>query len=1157
MFDNNDFNESGVYYILLSNQNYSLSVLNNTTTPKSSLAVSFFDDSFYQAFYFLKTEDNSYFIMNINSLKIIGVENISNYSPIIQNFITPSDRYKWKITQANIYEKTYYIELKYNNKRIDIKNNFAIINTPNNYSQSQKFMFRKCLYNTPKSDLWQKWEKYFYRNFLKNLPIQLLIIRSAQNENYVLNLDSYNNNITLNDFNGNKEQIFIVLKLFNNFFISPYNSKIHFIGKEIINGRTYLKLNDSLFKLNINKDFDDNNGNPLYTISDEFNLYLDTSLSYLLEFNFFNGSISQKFYFSLISSSIFEIYLLTTLKYYNSGKNIFLKTKYILDYSLDGFRNMTYLSIDKNTKYISNNVLRKINTLTGIKINVEWINKFNKNNIISIEFNDNIFQLNLNILKNFINLVELHLPLTINSIIGTYKKNIPNVKILECDPKLLKYFDGISLEQYIIHKDIKEINKADFLHINAKELRLFKNIKKIQLGAFDNISFNIIICYLHHIKYLNKNIISIIFLLDDEQDTIYSNTFENFINLKLVKLPKNLKKIESKGFNNCRNLAYINLPESCTDVRWDSFFKCGNLEIDCKDEIKEKLKRNVEIKNKYILTKYDLKDYTSIEGLEIDLNTKVNKNALENLTNLKEIKCNPEILNMLPLAKYKENNLTTIIIQDGAKKLTKEMFKYCLNLEFISIPLSVKEIEEGTFDQCKNLRIVECDPCFLKYFREQYITTFIIQEGVKSVYKNQFNDINYIQYFIIPESVKYIEKRAFYDLKRIIYLKCEEKWENNEYFPFKYEIKEGTKIIDPEIFNGWFNLRTLIIPNSVNTILPFTFAYCRMINYLKCSPEYFNFLYVKNVKVLVLPEGVERLNNGDLKGFVNLIYLRLPNSIKFIEEDVFNDTPCLNFENISDHPIIRRLKVKKFIEEFNINKFKSDFDKLLLNFPSVDVPNYNFEKSDNSLKKKKNENENSEDSSDSEDKYEEDEDQDKNEEEKNDSLYEHKNEVKNEEYNQNKKEQYLFQDKKGMNNIYNYKNSDNIQGNKNNYKKNKLVNNFIKNGKKKTERTVEDIVEYDPTNKKYAPFIKIIIDSINKEINNVKKGNLLQELSYKLASICIKIKNKYNFTPRPVQILAILRLADSIFNNDGKGSIGEIKTGEGKSFIVSTLAILL
>ena len=46
MLDEDEFNESGIYYILLSNQNYSLSVLNNKTTPNSSLVVSFFDDSF-------------------------------------------------------------------------------------------------------------------------------------------------------------------------------------------------------------------------------------------------------------------------------------------------------------------------------------------------------------------------------------------------------------------------------------------------------------------------------------------------------------------------------------------------------------------------------------------------------------------------------------------------------------------------------------------------------------------------------------------------------------------------------------------------------------------------------------------------------------------------------------------------------------------------------------------------------------------------------------------------------------------------------------------------------------------------------------------------------------------------------------------------------
>ena len=54
--------------------------------------------------------------------------------------------------------------------------------------------------------------------------------------------------------------------------------------------------------------------------------------------------------------------------------------------------------------------------LTKIKINVEWKNKFNINKIISLELNDNIYQFNLNLLNNFINLEDLHLPLSINNI---------------------------------------------------------------------------------------------------------------------------------------------------------------------------------------------------------------------------------------------------------------------------------------------------------------------------------------------------------------------------------------------------------------------------------------------------------------------------------------------------------------------------------------------------------------------------------------------------------------------------------------------------------------------------------------------------------------------------------------------------------------------
>ena len=44
-------------------------------------------------------------------------------------------------------------------------------------------------------------------------------------------------------------------------------------------------------------------------------------------------------------------------------------------------------------------------------------------------------------------------------------------------------------------------------------------------------------------------------------------------------------------------------------------------------------------------------------------------------------------------------------------------------------------------------------------------------------------------------------------------------------------------------------------------------------------------------------------------------------------------------------------------------------------------------------------------------------------------------------------------------------------------------------------------------------------------------------------------------TPHPVQCITILRICDEILN--GRGAIAEVKTGEGKSFIISVIAIVL
>ena len=293
--------KEGLYYICCSfNPNYCLSIQQNKIEPNIPLIISNFYDSFYQAFYFYKNKDFSYSIMNINSLKIIGIDNIYKSSTVIQNIISPLENYKWEIRKTNnFYKNEYYIELKSNsNQRIDCLNNFVIINNKNDNSNTQRFVFRECLYNVPKSDLWIKWEKYHLRDYIEN---QMYIIRSAENDNFVFNFNSYNNNISLNNFNGNKEQLFFIIKLQNNLAMIPFNLMKQIENKSI-NGINFLTLKNtlSLFNLNINNESNDYNGIHMYKITNGNGLNLEISPTS----NFFNFNSISSFLFPLLCQDL-------------------------------------------------------------------------------------------------------------------------------------------------------------------------------------------------------------------------------------------------------------------------------------------------------------------------------------------------------------------------------------------------------------------------------------------------------------------------------------------------------------------------------------------------------------------------------------------------------------------------------------------------------------------------------------------------------------------------------------------------------------------------------------------------------------------------------------------------------------------------------------
>ena len=141
---------------------------------------------------------------------------------------------------------------------------------------------------------------------------------------------------------------------------------------------------------------------------------------------------------------------------------------------------------------------------------------------------------------------------------------------------------------------------------------------------------------------------------------------------------------------------------------------------------------------------------------------------------------------------------------------------------------------------------------------------------------------------------------------------------------------------------------------------------------------------------------------------------------------------------------------------------------------------------------------------------------------------------------------------------------------------------------KGTKQTaLEDIVKFEHKNERYKKSINDVLNALAREekdgtfydtgkeitkVSSVERYSLekidnidLDHIAKGMIKICIPIYRYFGRKPHPVQCLTILRLVDEILNPelglDGKpktkGSIGEVKTGEGKSFIIAVVAILL
>ena len=319
--------------------------------------------------------------------------------------------------------------------------------------------------------------------------------------------------------------------------------------------------------------------------------------------------------------------------------------------------------------------------------------------------------------------------------------------------------------------------------------------------------------------------------------SIENEAFKNFKNLKELTLKNGIENIGEGAFEGTQ-ISSISIPSSIKEIKAKTFKDCWYLKkIDFSNGI-ERIGENAfedagvtsiifpnSLKDVYANAFYycdNLKELTLNEGLnsigsQAFLGTKISSVTI------------PSSVTQLS-SKDIFNKDCEITLRNGFEKINRNITGVLQYQKSITIPASVKEIEEGAFKDFKELKEVK------------------LNEGLKSIGNNAFLGTS-ISSVVLPKNIVSFGRAMFNSDCNII-------------------LDSNITYISRDIAKAFENSKKVIIPNFVKEI------------------EEGAFEDFKNLKEVVLNEGIERIGKNAFKNR-NLEVVTIPNSVKEIGTNAF------------------------------------------------------------------------------------------------------------------------------------------------------------------------------------------------------------------------------------------------------------------------------
>ena len=230
----------------------------------------------------------------------------------------------------------------------------------------------------------------------------------------------------------------------------------------------------------------------------------------------------------------------------------------------------------------------------------------------------------------------------------------------------------------------------------------------------------------------------------------------------------------------------------------------------------------------------------------------------------------------------------------GITELVDNEFFYCLSLEEISLPNSIKRIGEKAFAESPKLRVIN------------------LGEGVEHIEARAMYECKSLESITLPESVRFIGDEAFSFCESLKEIRIPGGVPSVKYgFAYgctsleKVEMGEGVANIEGAAFDGCTRLKSFYLPSTLTSFSKNNVKDCTELERIDVAPGNPNLasedgvlyeagfksilLYPASskIKVYTTPDGMEKLSYKSFVDIKNMETANIGDDINFIEQQAF------------------------------------------------------------------------------------------------------------------------------------------------------------------------------------------------------------------------------------------------------------------------------